>query len=465
MRRRDYLPIGKSASHGGISSSCLTGFLGVICAVAVLSLFSVAIFSMLPGLEPDSGVSSLNSIVRPEETREEHEAYDHPKVFSLSHDGGEELRRDSQPKAPAIRPPGQQLQRSDAFKMRRNDVGVQEVRESGSWTMHSREWNEEEHNHSEPHVVRPPDEKAALKMVASQDMAHEGTRQLSPSEQKGSWRLTEEVFNWAKKNAKAEVVSEERPLAMLFRGFLSLEETQHMVDLANSHLARSKVVSMANESMSDSRTSYGAWLSNSLRDEKVVEIEHRIHDVVGIPHSFGEGIYVLRYEQQQKYDPHTDNCGRTGMVAKESCVKFLKRAGGPVCGDQAGGSSCGDRIATFIMYLKAPNKGGATVFPHARLSAGAGGENRKIYIGAENWWCENDKVLGVSPHPGDAILFWSYVPKSGIDHSTYHRNGSLEDGSMNTEVVNDPTSLHGACPIIEGEKWVATRWIRSSLFK
>lgn len=58
------------------------------------------------------------------------------------------------------------------------------------------------------------------------------------------------------------------------------------------------------------RTSYGAWLIGSLRDDTVRKIETRIHDAVGIPKSFGEGIYVLRYESEQKYDPHTDNCAR-----------------------------------------------------------------------------------------------------------------------------------------------------------
>lgn len=45
-------------------------------------------------------------------------------------------------------------------------------------------------------------------------------------------------------------------------------------------------------------------------DQKTIEIEQRIHDAVGIPAVFGEGIYVLRYERGQKYEPHTDNCAK-----------------------------------------------------------------------------------------------------------------------------------------------------------
>lgn len=44
--------------------------------------------------------------------------------------------------------------------------------------------------------------------------------------------------------------------------------------------------------------------------------------------------------------------GHQGEKPRDSCSSFLKRAGGPVCGEGHGGASCGDRIATFIMYLK-----------------------------------------------------------------------------------------------------------------
>lgn len=68
----------------------------------------------------------------------------------------------------------------------------------------------------------------------------------------------------------------------------------------------------------EARTSFGAWLNGQYRDEVVQKIERRIHDAVGLPLAFGEGIYVLRYEKEQKYDPHTDNCAR-----KVSLTAFL----------------------------------------------------------------------------------------------------------------------------------------------
>ncbi|TQE07235.1 hypothetical protein C1H46_007145 [Malus baccata] len=46
--------------------------------------------------------------------------------------------------------------------------------------------------------------------------------------------------------------------------------------------------------------------------------------------------------------------------------------------------------------------------------------------------------LKVKPRKGDGLLFYSLLP-----------NGTI-----------DPLALHGSCPVIEGEKWVATKWIR-----
>ncbi|KAL3654519.1 CMP-sialic acid transporter 4 [Castilleja foliolosa] len=47
--------------------------------------------------------------------------------------------------------------------------------------------------------------------------------------------------------------------------------------------------------------------------------------------------------------------------------------------------------------------------------------------------------LKVKPHKGDGLLFYSLYP-----------NGTI-----------DPTSLHGSCPVIKGENWVATKRIRN----
>ena len=72
----------------------------------------------------------------------------------------------------------------------------------------------------------------------------------------------------------------------------------------------------------------------------------------------------------------------------------------------------GQRIMTIIMYLSDVEAGGATIFPETNLS---------IY-----------------PKKGSALYF-SYFNSLGQ--------------------VN-PLTLHGGAPVISGEKWIATKWIR-----
>ena len=51
--------------------------------------------------------------------------------------------------------------------------------------------------------------------------------------------------------------------------------------------------------------------------------------------------------------------------------------------------------------------------------------------------CDVSFVLAVKPVKGDALLFFSLHPNA----------------------TTDTKSLHGSCPVIEGEKWSATKWI------
>ena len=50
--------------------------------------------------------------------------------------------------------------------------------------------------------------------------------------------------------------------------------------------------------------------------------------------------------------------------------------------------------------------------------------------------------LSVKPRKGDALLFFNLHP----------------------DAIPDPLSLHGGCPVIEGEKWSATKWIHVDSF-
>ncbi|AET03711.2 prolyl 4-hydroxylase alpha subunit, putative [Medicago truncatula] len=76
-------------------------------------------------------------------------------------------------------------------------------------------------------------------------------------------------------------------------------------------------------------------------------------------------------------------------------------------------------------------QGGETVFPFAEGN-----------FSSVPWWNElsdcGKKGLSIKPKMGDALLFWSMKP----------------DGTL------DPLSMHGACPVIKGDKWSCTKWMR-----
>ena len=74
----------------------------------------------------------------------------------------------------------------------------------------------------------------------------------------------------------------------------------------------------------------------------------------------------------------------------------------------------GQRVATLLMYLNTPECGGATVFPDAGLE--------------------------VMPIRGQAVFF------------SYERPHPVT------------RTLHGGAPVLRGEKWVATKWLRESVF-
>eukprot|EP00887_Chlorella_sp_A99_P006413 scaffold3.g6413.t1 len=286
---------------------------------------------------------------------------------------------------------------------------------------------------------------------------------LSNAELHGGWQLSQAVFDRALHAPNATLISPASPRVVLVRHFLSSEEVEHLIGLAGDEFARSEVVADG-EKQQDVRTSYGAWLTGEKRDDVVLGIQHRIHDLVGIPEEFGESLYVLRYADGQRYDAHPDNCAlERGKPDSDACRSFLARAGGPGCGPGAGGVTCGDRLATVILYLRSPSRGGATAFPSAQPTVASTAaaprgsasddeeeveEEEDEEEGSIAEYCRPDAdTLQVLPEAGSAVIFWSYVPSG--------------DPAV---AVPDAASLHGGCPVLEGTKLIATRWIRASEF-
>ncbi|VFQ88687.1 unnamed protein product [Cuscuta campestris] len=216
-----------------------------------------------------------------------------------------------------------------------------------------------------------------------------------------------------KRDTWVEMISWE-PRAFVYHNFLSKEECEYLINLAKPHMQKSTVVDSETGKSKDSRvrTSSGTFLPRG-RDKMVREIEKRIADFTFIPVENGEGLQILHYEVGQKYEPHYDY--------------FL---------DDFNTKNGGQRIATVLMYLSKVDEGGETVFPAAKGN-----------FSAVPWWDELSDCgkggLSVKPKMGDALLFWSMKPDATLD----------------------PSSLHGGCPVIKGNKWSSTKWMRVHEYK
>ncbi|KAM2087607.1 hypothetical protein ACFX1T_031774 [Malus domestica] len=198
---------------------------------------------------------------------------------------------------------------------------------------------------------------------------------------------------------------------MLFGSALNLtsgeimKECDYLRTLASPRLQVSTVVDVRTGKgiKSNVRTSSGMFLSPEEKKYPMIQaIEKRIAVFSQVPIENGELIQVLRYEKDQYYRPHHDYFSDTFN---------LKRGG--------------QRVATILMYLSDNVEGGETIFPTA--SSGKCTCGGRAATG-----------LSVKPIKGDAVLFWS----------------------MNLEGKEDPTSIHGGCEVLSGEKWSATKWMR-----
>ena len=222
------------------------------------------------------------------------------------------------------------------------------------------------------------------------------------------------------------VLTSEHPKAYLFRNFLTAEECEHLKALAKKQLAPSTVVGTNGPVSSGIRTSAGTFLAKG-QDAVVKRVEARMALAAGLPEPNGEGMQILRYEVGQKYDPHYDYF--------HDAANASPRRGG-------------QRMATMLVYLADTESGGETTFPKARKppdfdAVESFDESSTARRPSTEWSdCAKRSGVPVRSEQGDAVLFWSLTDAYELD----------------------PGSLHGACPVLKGEKWTAVKWMRVAKF-
>ncbi|XAR52903.1 Procollagen-proline dioxygenase [Bertholletia excelsa] len=199
-----------------------------------------------------------------------------------------------------------------------------------------------------------------------------------------------------------------KPRAVYFPNFATAEQCEGIIKIAKSKLKPSSLAlrkGETTESTKGIRTSSGTFLTASKDKTGILEfIEKKIARATMIPRSHGEAFNILRYEIGQRYVSHYDAFNPAEYGPQKS-----------------------QRMASFLLYLSDVEEGGETMFPFEN------GEN--MGVGYDYQKCIG---LKVKPRRGDGLLFYSLFP-----------NGTI-----------DKKSLHGSCPVIKGEKWVATKWLR-----
>lgn len=187
------------------------------------------------------------------------------------------------------------------------------------------------------------------------------------------------------------------PRIVVFDGLMSGEECQELIETATPLMTRSGVIEAGTGStvVDEVRTSTGAFLPFG-GTELMRKIESRISCLLNWPAENCEDCQILNYQVGAEYKAHQDYFDPTDPGTPKSL------------------GLAGQRVATLLMYLNTPKRGGSTFFPDAGIEVRA-----KL---------------------GRAVLF------------TYDQPSAAKK------------ALHTGAPVLEGEKWVATKWFRQKSF-
>lgn len=178
--------------------------------------------------------------------------------------------------------------------------------------------------------------------------------------------------------------------------FISKTEVAHLMAPAvlNMHPARESTRDQLSQEQT-AFTGHSATFHMSFCDAVIRNLERRIAAAFGLPTEHVEPLSVLRYQRSDRYAPHVDYFDTARLEYNRHI-----------------GDKSGQRIAYFLVYLRAPEVGGETHYLKLKL-----------------------KIAGRS--------------RMAVCHSNLTPAGQT-----------DPMTLHTGEPVIEGEKWLACTTLR-----
>lgn len=199
------------------------------------------------------------------------------------------------------------------------------------------------------------------------------------------------------------------PRIIYYPGFANNSVCDKMVQIASASLKVAAADPAPKGVVEEQRNNHGitevSLPPTKDRSGVLAWVEEKIARVSLLPVSSGEQMKIFKYDANQGYEPHFDT---------------LDRSYGPQ-------SSL--RVATFLLFLSDWEGGGETLFPLE------GAENLERLRSLDYKSC--NLGLKVRPQKGDGLLLLNTNPDATIDMH----------------------ALHGGCPVVQGEKWLAKKWM------
>ncbi|KAH8271406.1 hypothetical protein KR018_008879 [Drosophila ironensis] len=213
---------------------------------------------------------------------------------------------------------------------------------------------------------------------------------------------------------KAEELSH-NPLVVLYHDVIYQSEIDTIRNLVTNKLKRAEVAGFNETSKSNVRTSQNTFLPQT-EDKVLATIDRRVADMTNLNMKYAEDHQISNYGIGGHYGPHMDWFHQ--VTIENGLVSTPEM---------------GNRIATVLFYLSDVTQGGGTVFPHLMMQIKPKKYSGTVY--SPMFFCLNENLISIN----FPAVFWHNLHASG---------------------VGDVRTLHAACPIIAGSKWVLNRWIR-----
>jgi prolyl 4-hydroxylase len=140
------------------------------------------------------------------------------------------------------------------------------------------------------------------------------------------------------------------PYIEMMDDFLTPDECNHFIQIADGKLNRALVSSDNGGVFSGGRTGSNCWITHA-HDEVVGDVCRRIADYVKMPLKNAESVQVVYYGSSQEYGRHYDGWKFIDTEKNRRCL-----------------SRGGQRLMTCLVYLNEPVRGGTTDFTRLGIS-------------------------------------------------------------------------------------------------